>query len=240
MKIEVWSDFACPFCYIGIERLFRVLGDLPFREQVYVCFKSFELDPNAPDVPEKTLYEMLAKKFQISIAEAKQMNERIGAMGQEIGLQLNFDRIQYTNTSEAHRLMKYAEKFDKDYLLARKLFKAYFTDGKNICQYETLLDLSEQLDLNRSEVEQFLETCKFQKRVREDQELARELGIQSVPFFVFNEKYALSGAQEEEVFKEALHKVWEEEQKLSENKFQKKAAKETYCCGDDQCELDKE
>lgn len=235
MKIEVWSDFACPFCYIGKRRLETAIKQFPHHNNIFIEFKSFELDPSAEKKPEKNIHELLAEKYNMTVEKAREMNTTIANQATEVGLEFNFDFIQHTNTFDAHRLMKYAAKQDKEIELAESLFKAYFTDSENISEHLTLIRLAKQVGLNSEEVEEVLQTCKYTKSVRLDEELAREMGIQSVPFFVFNEKYAISGAQPTTVFSNVIEKVWDEESNQQTNEFEIRQSKATYCCDSEGC-----
>lgn len=236
MKIEIWSDFVCPFCYIGKRRLEIAIKQFPHNHNIFIEYKSYELDPNAKKNTKKSIHELLAHKYDMTVEKVREMNANVGRQAAEIGLQYNFDSIQHTNTFDAHRLTKYATKYDKENEMAERLFKAYFTDSVNISEPLTLIKLAEEIGLNTEEVESFLQTCKFTNSVRSDEELAKDIGIQSVPFFVFNEKYAVSGAQPIAVFSEVITKVWEEECDDLTNEFQFKKSKATYCCDDEGCQ----
>jgi len=235
MKIEVWSDFSCPFCYMGKELLQTAIQELPFQDEIDVRLKSYELDPAAEKHEPNPINESLADKYNISIAEAKAMNEEIEKQAEDIGLQLNIDRIQRTNTFDAHRLIKYAEKRCKETELEQVFFKAYFTNGINLSDHESLAILAGKVGFQKEDIKDFLQSCRYTKRVREDTDLAVEMGVRSVPFFVFNETYALSGAQPVTVFIEVMTKVWEEETEKQKKRFRSENKRATYCCDDDGC-----
>ncbi len=236
MKIEVWSDFVCPFCYIGKRRLERALEEFTYREHVFIEYKSYELDPDAEVDFRMTRDELLAQKHGMSIEKAKEMNDDIISQAAEIGLIFNFDNIQPTNTFDAHRLAQHATKYNKGNEMTERLLKAHFIDSAHIGDHHTLIKLAVEIGLNQEEVETILQTCKNTKNVRYDQEQAKEMGVQSAPFFVFNEKYAVSGAQPSEVFKEVLEQVWEEEneQPVVQTR-QKTGTRTTYCCEGENC-----
>jgi predicted DsbA family dithiol-disulfide isomerase len=212
MKIQVWSDFVCPFCYIGKRRLELALEQIPFKDQVKVEYKSFELDPNAPLYSGQNIHEILAAKYRISVENAKEMNEGVGQQAKTVGLTYHFDTMKPTNTFDAHRLAKFAQKLGKENEIVEKLLYAYFTESKNIGDIGTLADIAESVGINREEA---LKTLKdetaFANDVRIDERIAQQYGITGVPFFIINEKYAISGAQPLETFIRALNKVWEEE-----------------------------
>lgn len=212
MKIEVWSDFVCPFCYIGKRRLEKALENFAHRDQVEVEFKSFELDPNSPKDNEKSIHEAIAAKYGMSIEEAKKTNEGIGQQAESVGLSFNFDHMIPTNTFDAHRLAHFAKTKDKDSVLTEKLLHGYFTESKRLSDYNTLADIAEEVGLVREEALAVLNDPQaFASDVRSDENVAQQIGVRGVPFFVVNQKYAISGAQPTETFLGALEKVWQEE-----------------------------
>ncbi|QFT89147.1 DSBA-like thioredoxin domain protein [Bacillus sp. THAF10] len=237
MKIEIWSDFVCPFCYIGKRRLEAALEKFPHREEVKIEFKSFELDPTAKVDPDFTVYEMLAKKYGMPVEEAKRMSANVAKQAAEVGLTFNFDTAITTNTFDAHRLAKLAESKGVEKVVTERLMQAYFTDSEHIGDREYLKELGTSIGLEEAKIEEVLESDAYEKEVRFDQQEAREIGVQGVPFFVFNSKYAISGAQPGEVFLEALEKVWEEENgKPTLQAFESKKKSDTSYCSDDCCE----
>ncbi|WP_338753704.1 DsbA family oxidoreductase [Bacillus sp. FJAT-52991] len=211
MKIEIWSDFVCPFCYIGKRRLEKALEQFPHKAEVELVFKSYELDPNAPQENDQHIHEALAAKYGMSVEQAKQMNENIGRQAAELGLEFNFDNMRPTNTFHAHRLAKYAKDQGKEKEMVERLLKAYFTDSMSVNDQAVLLELAREVGLQQEAVQALLASDRFTEEVRADENLARTLGVQGVPFFVINDKYAISGAQPAEAFLSALQKVWEEE-----------------------------
>ena len=212
MKIEVWSDYVCPFCYIGKRRLELALDQFPYKDQVEVEFKSFELDPNSPKNIGQNIHEVLAQKYGMSVEKAKEANQGVGQQAATVGLTFNFDEMKPTNTFDAHRLAKYAKTQGKEAVLSEKLLHAYFTESKHIGEFETLADIAESAGLERQEVLNILnDKNKFAIDVRQDESLAQQYGVRGVPYFVINQKYAISGAQPSETFMGALQKVWEEE-----------------------------
>jgi predicted DsbA family dithiol-disulfide isomerase len=240
MKIEIWSDFVCPFCYIGKRRLELALDKFEHRDHVKIEFKSYELDPNAKSKPNQNIHEYLASRKGMSLEHAIQMNENVGKQAATVGLTYNFDTMQHTNTFDAHRVVKYAETKKLGNKLVEKLLHAYFTDSELISEYETLKRLAMEVGLDAEKVGDILETNRFRNRVLEDEDLARQIGIQGVPFFVFNEKYSLSGAQSQEIFAQVLEKVWEEEKSTPmKNIFHNTTSKTSYCMGED-CEVEEE
>lgn len=237
MKIEIWSDFACPFCYIGKRRLEQALENFQHREDVIIQYKSYELDPNATSNHDKTIHELLAHKYQIPIEQAIAMNEDIGAQATQVGLEFRFDTMKPVNTLDAHRLAKFAEANGKGKEMVERLLKAYFSESKHIADHETLISLGEEVDLCPKEIKQMLEGCKYTKMVRDEEDQAKQIGVQGVPFFVINEEYGVSGAQPSEVFLEILEKIWEESKQRKNIKVFTKN-RETSFCTDDGCHIE--
>lgn len=213
MKIEIWSDFVCPFCYIGKRRLENALDTFEHRDEVDLTYKSFQLDPNAAKSTDQSMAELLAGKYKIPVEQAKGMNAQMTEQAKEVGLEYHFDTIQPTNTFDAHRLAQYAKTQDKLELATEKLMHAYFTDSLNLSDHDTLTKIAAEAELDPIEVCKVIEGDQFSEEVYSDQGEAQQIGVTGVPFFVFNNKYAVSGAQPAEVFGEVLQKVWDEENK---------------------------
>ncbi|MFD2443262.1 DsbA family oxidoreductase [Bacillus sp. CGMCC 1.16607] len=212
MKIEIWSDFVCPFCYIGKRRLEEALNQFPHKEKVEVEFKSFELDPNAPEYSGRSIHEALAVKYGMTIDEAKKANEGVGKQANSVGLTFNFEEMKPTNTFDAHRLAKYAKTLGKEREITERLLFGYFMESKNLGDQETLLDLAESVGLDRNDAVTILQDKNaFANDVRIDEGLAQAYGVRGVPYFIINQKYAISGAQPTETFLRALLQVWQEE-----------------------------
>lgn len=210
MKIEIWSDFVCPFCYIGTRRLEEALSTFPEREHITLEFKCFQLDPHAPLYDGQDYYESLAEKFG-SIERAKQMNENVQKMAEQVGLTFHFDTAKPTNTYTAHRLVKYAEKHGKNVALTKRLFQAHFTDGEDIGNFDVLTKLTEDVGLPKEDVKTVLsDETKYADDVQHDFNEARQFNITGVPFFIFDRKRAISGAQEVDMFSQALKVAWED------------------------------
>ncbi|HLS09070.1 DsbA family oxidoreductase [Lentibacillus sp.] len=237
MKIDVWSDFVCPFCYIGKRRLEGALEQFAHRNNVEISYKSYELDPNAEENPDQNIHEYLANQKGMSFEQAKSMNESLGEQAAEVGLTYNFDTMQHTNTFDAHRVAKYAAVKGKGKEMTERLLKAYFTDSELISDHKTLVKLSGEVGLDKDDVTALLKADDYAGDVRADEKEAEQLGVQGVPFFVFNDKYAVSGAQPQEAFSEVLEKVWEEEnEKPVLQSLNPKKSKTTYCT-DEGCEI---
>lgn len=210
MKIEVWSDFGCPFCYIGKRRLERALESFSHRDEIELVYRSFELDPGAPKDTESSIHELLAVKYGLSLEQAQESNRNVAQQAQTEGLTYNFDTIIPTNTFDAHRLAHYAGEQGKAKEMTERLFRAYFTDSLHIGDWDTLIRLAEEVGLDGAAVREVLEQNTYADAVREDENEARRLGIRGVPFFVLRGKYAVSGAQPLEIFQGALLRAWED------------------------------
>jgi predicted DsbA family dithiol-disulfide isomerase len=214
MKIEIWSDYACPYCYIGKRRLEKALESFSDREDIEISFKSFELDPSASYKTTTNTRERISEKYRIGIEKAQQMIDSITEYAKSVGLDFNYDTVRYTNTFDAHRIAKYAETKGKGIEISEKLLHAYFTENKQMSDHKILTDIATEIGLDKLEVENILKSKKFATDVRNDEYESSRLGIQAVPFFLINEKYSISGAQPSKVFKKAIEKALQEEKVL--------------------------
>ncbi|MFB5758828.1 DsbA family oxidoreductase [Paenibacillus medicaginis] len=210
MIIEVWSDFMCPFCFIGKRRLENALAQFEHKDQVKVQFRSFELNPSAARDSEHTMPEELAAKYGVSVQQAEAMNKNLEAQARTVGLNYNLNAIVPTNSFDAHRLAHWADTQRKMAELSERLFKATLEQAKHIGNIEVLADLAGEAGLDRSEALSVLAGDQFTAEVRRDEAQAQQLGINGVPFFVLNGKFAISGAQPDEVFADALQRAWSE------------------------------
>ncbi|MFD1775675.1 DsbA family oxidoreductase [Paenibacillus rhizophilus] len=211
MKIEVWSDYVCPFCYIGKRRLEHALSQFPDRDKVEVEFRSFQLDPEAGPTS-KSIHELLAAKYGITAEQAKTMNAQVADQALGVGLDFKFDTMIHANTYDSHRLAQYAKSKGLEAELTERLMQGYFTDGLNLGDSETLAALAAEAGLDKEEAVTVLNSDAYADEVKADISAAQRLGVTGVPFFVFNNKYAISGAQPGPVFSEVLDQVWSEEQ----------------------------
>lgn len=217
MKVEIWSDINCPFCYIGKRKFENALNEFDKKENVEVVWRSFQLDPEMKPVPGQSVHQYLANRKGISLEKGKEMNAYMSGAAKEVGLEYNFDNAIINNTMDAHRLLHLASKHGVQNKVKELLFAAYYTNGKNIGNTETLVQVGESAGLNVEEIKAMLKSDTYIDEVKQDQYEAQQLGINGVPFFVFNNKYGVSGAQPSEVFSEVLSKVAEEEKPVVEN-----------------------
>lgn len=234
MKIEVWSDYVCPFCYIGKRQLELAIKESGFEGQIEVEYKSFLLDPNTPKDTNRSVYESLASKYGMSVDEAKKSTASVAARAKELGLDYDFDKMKESNTVNAHRLAKLANKHNVDHKFNEILMKAYFIEGQNIGDDTVLKKLAIDAGLPENEVDELLQNNQFTEDVELDIKQASELGVRGVPFFVFENKYGISGAQPQELFVQTI------EQTANELGLRKKIeilGSAGSSCTDDQCDI---
>lgn len=210
MKVEIWSDIACPFCYIGKRRFEKALEKFPHKDEVEVVWKSFQLDPTSKYVPGKNIHEVLASKKGWSVDYAKEAGEHVSQMAANSGLHFDMDKVVPANTFDGHRLIHLAAHFDLQDEAKEKLLLAYFTEGKNIEDQDTLRAIGLAIGLPSKELNDMLASKVYTDEVRQDIQEAQQLGVRGVPFFVYNRKYAVSGAQEPKSFEQVLQQSWEE------------------------------
>ncbi|HET8864429.1 MAG TPA: DsbA family oxidoreductase [Gracilimonas sp.] len=206
MKIEIWSDIACPFCYIGKRHLEKALQQLP-EIDAEITWKSFELDPNAPVNSELDIYDTLAKKYGRDRRWAEQMNANMVNMASKAGLSFDMESVKPTNTFNAHQLIHLAKEEGKQDEMKEALLSAYFSEGKHVGKLETLSEIAGEVGIEQQKARNILENNSYSNKVVKDVEEAHSLGVQGVPFFYINEKYGLSGAQPVEVFVEVLTEI---------------------------------
>jgi len=210
MKIEIWSDIMCPFCYIGKKRFDEALSQFANKSEVEVEWKSFMLSPELKTDPSKNINQMLAEHKNIPLEEAKGMNDYVAEMAAKAGLTYNFDKTVVANSFNAHRFIHFAKQYGKQSEAEEKVFAAYFTEGRNIDDAQTLLAFAAELGLDATKLANVMGSGAYTKDVMADITEAQELGIRGVPFFVLNRKYAISGAQETAVFLDTLEKAFAE------------------------------
>lgn len=208
MKITVWSDFVCPFCYIGTTHLEQALENFAHADEVSIEFKSFQLEPDAEYEPEKSFMQAMADRKGTSVAEMQKMHEQVDEMAKKAGLNYNFDEMKLTDTYPAHRVFQYAKEKGVGVEYYDKFYQAYFTDGKLISDPDVIVNISKEVGLDEKKVRDVLEDhLAYDQEVKEDIRQAAQVGARGVPFFVFNNKYAVSGAQPVEVFEQVLSQV---------------------------------
>ncbi len=208
MQIEVFSDVVCPWCYIGKRRLEEALSAFEHADQVTVTYRSFQLDPTSPATSELSLEQMLAQKYGRSLAQAREMNDRVSGIAATVGLDFHLQDAHPANTFRAHRLLHFAATKGVGNGLTERLMRGYFAEGVRIGDRDELLRLAVEVGLDSGEAAAVLDSDAFDAEVTADIELARAFGATGVPFFVFDRKYAVSGAQEAALFSEVLDTAW--------------------------------
>jgi predicted DsbA family dithiol-disulfide isomerase len=208
VKVEIWSDVVCPWCYIGKRRFETALEKFEHRDQVEVVWRSFELDPSAP--PERTgdLADHLARKYGMTRERALASQSRLTDLAAEEGLEFDFARARPGNTFEAHRLIHLAAEHGRQDQMKEVLLDAYFRRGLPIGDRDTLVELAAEAGIAADEARAMFESRAHATAVKEDEADAAELGATGVPFFVFDRAYAVSGAQSPEVLLDVLEQAW--------------------------------
>jgi len=231
MKITYWSDYACPYCYIGEARLKKAIAGIPGLEDVEIEMKAFQLDPSAGEHAAGDTQTRFAHKYGISMQEAGATIEHISQMGIAEGLDFKYATTLFTNTMDAHRLTKLAQSKNDPELsekIIEALFKAYFTDNKELADKELLQKIGEDAGLDAEEVKEVLSSDKYKDEVLLDEREAARYGIHAVPFFVVGQ-YGISGAQSVDGMKAAIMKVMEESAG--------KVTEQGMSCGPDGCHI---
>ncbi len=212
LRVDVWSDIACPWCYVGKRHLEQALERFPHRDDVQVVWRAFELDPSAPRELDKRIdyAERLAKKYRSPRQEAEQMIRRMTETAAWDNLEFRFDRIRPGNTFDAHRVIHLAHDRHKQDAVKERFLRAYLSEGESIGDPETLVRLAGEAGLDPEEVRATLASDAYTEQVRDDESEAAELGIGGVPFFIVGGRYAVSGAQPAEILVRALTLAWKE------------------------------
>ena len=211
MKVEIWSDIVCPFCYIGKRKFENALNSFDQKDKVEIVWRSFQLDPDLKQIKGQSVDEYLGIRKGTTTEKGKEMNAYMSGVAKEVGLEYNFDIAIINNTMNAHRLSHLAAKHGIQNTTEEALFDAYYTKGKDIGDVETLTEIGVSAGLDKADIDTLFASVDYTDAVRMDQIEAGQIGVQGVPFFVFNNKYAVSGVQSTDVFKEMLAKVWEDE-----------------------------
>lgn len=234
MKVEIWSDIVCPFCYIGKTKFQKALAQFEHKDQVEVSYRTFQLDPSAPKESNLTINQYLSQKHGIPVEQAQNMNQQVVAEAKKVGLNYDFDHLVVTNSFNSLQFVYFAKAFNKMGTATERLMKAYFIEGLDISSYRVLASIAEELGLDSQTAIQALKEKCYATEIAQDRKDSQQIGLQGVPFFIFNDKYSVSGAQSIEAFLEVLNKVWAEE----EQNRPKPAADGSYCA-DGVCHIDK-
>lgn len=207
MKVEIWSDIVCPFCYIGKRKFEAALAQYPHRDQVEVVWKSFQLDPSLKTDPSKSVRQSLSENKGWSLEQTDRTMEYVVNMAAGVGLAYHFEKAVVANSFDAHRLVHLAKQHGLQDAAKERLLAAYFTEGKNTADHAVLAQIGAEIGLDAAQVTRVLASDEYADAVRRDIAEARELGITGVPFFVFNGKVGVSGAQDPSVFLRAFEQA---------------------------------
>lgn len=210
LAVDIWSDVVCPWCYLGKRRFEAALERFEHRDEVSVRWHSFELDPDAPRSTDEPSAQRLARKYGISVEEAEAKHAQMTELGAAEGLEFRYDLSRSGNTFDAHRLIQLAGEHDLQDAVKERLLRAYFTEGEPIGDPERLVALAAEAGLDADEARAVLEGDAYAEAVREDEQIARQIGIHGVPFFVIGRRFGVSGAQPAEVLLGALEQAWNE------------------------------
>jgi predicted DsbA family dithiol-disulfide isomerase len=206
--IEIWSDVVCPWCYIGKRHLEAALAGFEHRDDVEIVYRSFELDPSAPEVPVETTVESLAKKFGTDVAGARELMARADGVAASVGLEFHHADAPHARTVTAHRLLHLAADEGRQGEAKEALLAAYFSRGEDVGDHDVLRAVAVGVGLDPLRVDEVLASDAYADEVRADIEQARAYGATGVPFFVVDQKYGVSGAQPSEVFGQLLERAW--------------------------------
>lgn len=236
INITIWSDFACPYCYIGETRLEKAVDELGLKDQVEIDYRAFELDPNTPKEVTTTTPERFAMKYRLTEEGARQQIGEISELGRELGIDFRYATTRYSNTRDAHRLMKLAEaRYDRATVdrLNKALFAAYFTENLVLSDHKVLTDKAVAAGMDEAEVKAVLESDKYDDEVRFDEREAAMRGVHGVPYMVFNGGFAVPGALSMDAFRSVLLR----EVKKAETGKDEIKGERPHVCGPDGCVL---
>ncbi len=236
ITITVWSDFACPYCYIGETRLEDAIRQLSLDNEVEINYRAFELDPSAPKEVTTTTPERFAMKYRMSLEDAEKQIEEISKLGKDLGIDFRYSTTLYSNTRDAHRLMKLAEHdYDRATVgkLNQALFDAYFTRNLVLSDHKVLTDIAKSVGMDETKVKEVLDSDRYDDEVRFDEREAAMRGVRGVPYFVINGEMAIPGAMSLEGFRAAL----EREVKRAELQSKATETERPHQCGPDGCQL---
>lgn len=211
MKVEIWSDVMCPFCYIGKRNFESALAQFADKEHIEIEWKSYQLDPSLPEAATNESQEdYLVKRKGMSREQVQGMLANVTEMAKQAGLEYHLDKSVMVNSQKAHQLIQFAKTKDLGDEIEERLFKAYFTEGKNVADIETLTQLGKEIGLDESELQAAFTDDQYLYQMKQDIQEGANLGVQGVPFFVFDRKYGVSGAQPAEAFLETITKSFGE------------------------------
>ena len=235
MQIEIWSDVACPWCYIGKRRLEQALETFDHADEVDIRYRSYQLNPAAPTEPTESLASLLGRKYGGGEDKGREMIDRVEATAAEDGLILHHHSTIPANTRDAHRLLQYAATEGKQGALKERLLQAYFVDSVNVAHADTLRAVAAEVGLDPQRVDEVLASNEFDDAVEADIREGASLGANGVPFFVIDRKYGVSGAQSAETFTQVLERAWAESRPVLDLVGPSTGSGGTGGAGDDAC-----
>lgn len=210
MTVDIFSDIRCPFCYVGKKKFEKALDKFAKRDDIKLVWHSYQLDPYLQTQPDRDPYDFFSESKGINLQQAKMMHEHAKNAGKEAGIEFNFDNQKIANSYRGHLLIQLAKQKGIANEMEEELFKAQFIDARNIDDENELISIGKNAGLTEDEVKNAFNSDDLKNKIAEDSSLAKKIGVRAVPFFVFNDKYAVSGAQSPEVFLEVLEKAYEE------------------------------
>ena len=209
MEVKIWSDVRCPFCYIGKRKFEAALAEFAHKDEVNITWKSFELDPNLQTVEDTNVYDYFSQAKGIPKEQAVDMFDNVTEVAAEVGLNFKLEQSVVANSFKAHRLIQLAKTMNLGNEIEEELFRIHFMEGKNIDDEKVLMTSGKNIGIPETAIIALFNSDDFDAEVRIDQLEAQRIGVRGVPFFVFDDKYAVSGAQAPEIFLQTLEKAWE-------------------------------
>lgn len=234
IKVEIWSDYVCPFCYIGKKEFENAVEKIGLKGQVNVINRAFLLDPTTPLDTQELMVENLQKKYGMPMEQVKEMCDKVTDRAASVGLTYNFDTMKNANTLYAHKLVKWAATFGKEHALNERLLKAFFIEGAAIGDIDVLTTLASEIGLDPNGVMDALADSTYSLQIEEDVTKAQEIGARGVPLFLIEDTNVVSGAQPLATFEEILLKI-ANEKGITPKKYTTIATGET--CSDDSCDM---
>lgn len=210
MKIEIWSDVMCPFCYIGKRNLETALEQFPEKNHLEIIWKSYQLDPSFPDSVTEDYQQYLVKRKGMTAEQVKGMLDNVTQTAKKAGLDYHLDKSVIVNSLSAHKLIQFAKTKGLGDQAEERLFLAFFTEAKNIADMDTLTQLGTDIGLDETELKTAFTDGKYTALVKQDIQEGQQIGVQGVPFFVLDRKYAVSGAQPPQAFSQSLEQAFSE------------------------------
>ncbi|WP_343691000.1 DsbA family oxidoreductase [Chitinophaga sp.] len=235
MKVEIWSDIMCPFCYIGKRNFEQAISKFADKDQIEVEWKSFLLDPSIPENPDQQgdIYKYVADRKGLSYEHSRRMHDDVTQMAKDAGLAYNFDKVLITNSLKSHKLIQFAKTKGLGDAAEERLFLAYFTQGKNLNDTAVLTELGIEIGLTAAEVNEAMTNPGYAQQVTVEVNEAQALGIRGVPFFVIDRKYGVSGAQKPDVMLGAIEQAYAEWKKNNDGLLDIQAG--AVCTPDGDC-----